>query len=309
MRKLTGQELVQAYRANYDIPPDAPITEEMIAKHWDLERALTRQLLQSSPDSRHAVFVECYTRLYDELPWLNQYSDTHRGATELEKQYAGFVQAIGKPPARIYEIGSGKGQLINHLASCGFTCRGSDISEKRGETLSEYHANLTWGVTDGIHLTSFESEASFDVAISRQVIEHLHPDDLREHFRSAYQLLDSEGRYFFAIPHRWDGPTDVSKLFGCKIAQGMHLKEYLFREIIEAVRAAGFRKLEANVNYPRGAGRLSPRLRYSYDYSGVYLKYVSALEFMLGMQPFAFIRKIAIYVRLFPSMIDMIAYK
>ena len=36
------------------------------------------------------------------------------------------------------------------------------------------------------------------------------------------------------------GPADVSRVFGCEEAAGLHLKEYKWRELVDVIRRAGF---------------------------------------------------------------------
>lgn len=68
-------DLTARYRVAQQLPDDAVVTEDMVLRHWELERELERELARelraSVPDNRWEVFDRCYTRLYEELPWLN----------------------------------------------------------------------------------------------------------------------------------------------------------------------------------------------------------------------------------------------
>ncbi len=99
--------------------------------------------------------------------------------------------------------------------------------------------NLSWGVSDGVHLERFESAASYDIVISDQVLEHFHPDDIATHLSGVHQILKPGGRYIFSTPHRFSGPHDVSSVFKCDKPLGMHLKEYTYREFMTALRQGG----------------------------------------------------------------------
>lgn len=132
MMEPRGQKLIDRYKRNYHIPTDAKVTEEMILAHWELKKRLTKELLQSNSENRWEVFERCYTTLYGELWWLNQFIST--GSTISPSQrYKNWVELIGQPPKRIYEIGSGRGELITYLASCGFECRATEITRERGK--------------------------------------------------------------------------------------------------------------------------------------------------------------------------------
>lgn len=278
-----GPELVARYQAVYGIPADAAVTEQMILRHWELERRLTAELRESRPDNRWEIFERCYSTLYSELEWLNRLGALDQQLSP-EYLYEDWVHMIGKPPKRVYEVGSGKGELIGYLARLAFECRGSEVTRERGERWASPHPNLSWGITDGVHLEKFEPADTYDVVISDQLIEHLHPHDLVEHFRGALRILAPGGRYIFATPHAFFGPMDVSQVFGCETPKGMHLKEYTYAEIVRALREAGFTRIYGSFKLPRKVrrllgGRPHPRL------SRLYLRYLRLLESLIGALP------------------------
>ena len=246
------QDLIDRYKRNYGIPPEATVTAQMIQAHWDLERTLTAELLSSSPEGRWETFDRCYTRLYRDLWWLHDLADPGAEAPP-EARFADWREAIGDPPMKLYEVGSGQGALLAFLARCGFSCRGTEITPERGEKhQGSTLTNLTWGVSDGVHLDRFEAPGSYDVVFSEQVVEHLHPDDLLPHLSSVRTILRPGGRYILNTPHRFTGPHDVSKVFRCERAMGMHLKEYTFAEVVRALGETGFRR----VRYAALPGRI-----------------------------------------------------
>ncbi|MGV7426578.1 MULTISPECIES: class I SAM-dependent methyltransferase [Mycobacterium] len=238
-----GNKLISRYKKTYGIPAEVNITEQMILAHWDLEKQLTSELRQSAPADRWDTFDHCYTRLYAELEWLNQFSEKADPQNPHEK-FGRWVDLIGQPPKSIYEIGSGQGGLISFLAAGGYDCRGTEITRERGQKLMpESRANPSWAISDGVHLDEFEPPESYDIVVSDQLIEHIHPDDLDSHLRSVRNILKSGGKYIFNTPHRYTGPHDVSRVFKCGEAAGMHLKEYTCRELVDAARRAGYRSI------------------------------------------------------------------
>jgi SAM-dependent methyltransferase len=247
-----GIELVNRYKCYYGIPTDVEISEEMVLHHWDLEKKLTKELLESTPESRWEVFEQAYTLLYSELEWLNKIPGDTRSSAE---KYQTWLATIGDKPKKIYEIGSGKGQMISYLAECGFECKGTEITKERGSKhVNESLPNLAWGSSDGINLERFEPANYYDLVVSNQVIEHFHPDDLKIHFQNAFNILNKNGRYIFSTPHCHTGPQDVSFVFDYDDSQGMHLKEYTYRELIEPLTLAGFKKISCTV--PFGINKL-----------------------------------------------------
>jgi SAM-dependent methyltransferase len=274
---LDGGDLVARYRANYGLSAQVPVTEAMVLEHWRLERELTQELLQSSPDHRAETFERCYSELYRAVSWLREGSQ--QSGQQLAER-ALWPVLIGPPPREVYEIGSGDGSLARHLVALGYTVRATEITAERGNRREEQ--GLTWAGTDGVHLEAFEVPGSFDAVISNQVVEHLHPDDLQTHLRSARKLLRPGGRIAFATPHAYTGPHDISRVFGLDAPAGMHLHEYTYRELARVLREAGFVGLAAPIRLPtRVRARLGGRPRPAV--STAYLRYLIALERPLGL--------------------------
>ncbi len=96
MTEPRGKRLVERYRANYGDLPDGEITEEMVLRHWELEKKLTRELLESSEDQRWDVTERCYTRLYGELDWLNRLSHPRARSVSDPVAYAPIVDVLKK---------------------------------------------------------------------------------------------------------------------------------------------------------------------------------------------------------------------
>lgn len=186
---------------------------------------------------------------------------------------------IGGQPKRIYEIGSGKAELVSYLAELGHTCKATEITHERGQKHGRDLPTLTWGVSDGVHLDRFEDRGSYDLVISNQVVEHLHPDDLIQHFKAVHSIFAEGGRYILSTPHAWYGPWDISKVFKCRRATGMHLKEYTYRELRAGLQAAGFARILAI--WKRGNGSNASHRRPA-TASPLYLSYRCLIERVLA---------------------------
>jgi len=281
MKEPRGQELINRYRRNYKIAADAVVTEAMVLTHWDLERRLTRELLTSKPADRWQVFERCYSTLYTELAWLNESVDS-RLQSPPNQRYANWLDVIGSSPRRIYEIGSGKAELISWLATLGHDCKATEITRERGGKHAAGAANLAWGVSDGVHLDRFEERESYDIVISNQVVEHLHPDDLIDHFAGVKAILAPGGSYILSTPHAWYGPWDISKVFKRAAPLGMHLQEYTYRELRDALRAAGFADIRAIM---KRENEVNSKQRPFATASCRYLRYQCLVELALSRVP------------------------
>jgi SAM-dependent methyltransferase len=285
-----GEQLVQRYKDNFHLPRETPLTEEMVLWHWGLEKSLRDELLASSAQNRWEVFERCYSTLYGELYWLNQFSSQSENDVG---EFADWFDIIGSKPRTIFEVGSGKGRLILALAERGHHCKGTEVTRERGAKWAQSHPNLTWGTTDGVNLELFEPANHYDLVISDQVVEHLHPDDLLPHFQGAHKILKSDGKYIFRTPHVCIGPSDVSRVFGTDQPMGMHLKEYTYKELCHALREAGFRKVTTPLRVPR-------QLRAKANWLGAivearssvaYLEYLRLVESLLTLLPATKLRR------------------
>jgi 2-polyprenyl-3-methyl-5-hydroxy-6-metoxy-1,4-benzoquinol methylase len=269
---LDEEELLRRYRENYGLPiASIEPTIEQVHFHLALERGLTAELLASRPEDRWETFESCYDRLYSSLPWLT--------ATGAEPDLDVWTTVLGAPSQRIYEVGSGAGRLAIGLASRGFEVAATDISRER-EGVRASDERLSWSLTDGVNLGLFADRGTFDVVISDQVIEHLHPDDVLTHFRGAKTILRPGGRYVFRTPHAYTGPHDVSRVFGFERPVGMHLREYTNRELNGMLREAGFSSIRAIIAVPPQSNRW--RLS-TVVISKLLMSYLTAVEVGLGV--------------------------
>jgi len=276
--------VVAAYRHKFGMPAATALTPAMIRDHWRIERRATLAILGSEPTNRARVAAQAYTEVFGQCPWLNQIDGGDR-APDLDFQpFATLLRGAG----RIYEIGSGKGELITWLARHGFTCVGTEITPERGEVHVSDTPGLEWHATDGVHLTRQEAPGSYDALLSNQVLEHLHPDDVATHFSEAAALLKPGGRYVLATPHPLSGPADLSVVFGLDHPVCFHLKEYYYGELVPVLRCAGFARIRAVYSTPRPLKRyLNVTVA-----SGVYLGALVLAERLLARLPLRTARKI-----------------
>jgi SAM-dependent methyltransferase len=303
---LSGENLVRRYKKFFRISEQTPISEQMVITHWELERQLTHDLLNTRPEERWETFERSYSQLYQTISWLNKLSSTSTGTLEMWR----FV--LGSPTQKVYEIGSGKGDLISYLAKHGFDCKATEITRERGEKhVAETLPNLTWKVSDGVHLDRFEAENSHDVVISDQVLEHLHPEDLTTHLESVHRILVENGRYIFRTPHRFTGPYDVSRVLKFDEPQGMHLKEYTYQELTAIVKQAGFDQVAYAFVPAKLRSRLSPDQ--IPQFQRFYLQLLIFVERLLALIPFHKLRRAIANtlkrVYLFSESVSLVAQK
>ena len=285
MDKKFDRKLIHNYKKFYNIPYHIDITKKMILKHWILERKLTIKLIKSEAKNRSLVFQQAYTSLYSKLPFLNKYINENEDYKKVKKMYNRiWLDLIGNKKKKIIEIGSGKGELVGYLSKIGHDCIGTEISIERGQKFQKNDSKVTWINSDGIHFDNYLKPKSFDIAISVQVLEHLHPNDILSHFKGIFSILKKNGKYLFITPHEYSGPYDISRIFYHIKPKGMHLKEYKYHELKRKLIQAGFKKIYAVVRIPPKITQLlkiylNPRL------SKFYLYYLIFIEKIISFLP------------------------
>lgn len=267
------EETVVKYKRNYGIPEEASVTPAMIGHHWRLERTLTDQLLSSTPENRWTVWESSYSQLYSECSWLNRLAVTQPQSEQL--RYGHFLALI-KDAEKIYEVGSGEGGLINFLAKHGYNCVATEVTRERSFE-RDTRENLEWHTTDGVNLSQLEPLEYYDIVLSTQVIEHLHPDDLATHFSEASKILKPGGKYILTTPHCFLGPADLSRIFEKQRAMCMHLKEYSYSELQQVLQHSGFNEIYAVFLPPNRIRKYIPL----FIKSRAYLSYMTFHETIL----------------------------
>ena len=230
----------------------AGLSQEQVLKHFQAEQGLRDYLLASPREKRAEAFCWAYDELFRRCPWhpaLNERSGVD--APDLvERRVKNFTRWL--PPGedvRVLEIGCGMGELVIGLSGKGYECVGIDVSEVRIQRLQRFEsANLQFQRVEGTKLPF--ADESFEVAISMQLFEHLHPEDGGEHLREVLRVLKPGGFYMLETPNVLVGPGDVSRFF-TETAEGFHLREYTIRELCGLLHECGFGQVEVLLRWAR----------------------------------------------------------
>ena len=238
------------------------------------------------------MFEDAYSRFYSSTRNLLQLVE---GSLTLpdEELYREWLDVLGPPPLALYEVGSGKGRMVTYLASLGFSCRATEITSERGKSQVQSESGVSWNNSDGVHLERFESESSYDVVLSDQVVEHIHPEDAARHLRGALAILKPGGRYIFRTPYALFGPWDITRVMGGEEPAGLHLREYNYQDIVPLLKQAGFTEVRAVFSLPKNRsyqlsgllGRIGIRWTPRARASSLYLMYILLLESILTLVP------------------------
>lgn len=229
--------------------------DERTKKHYLLEKSLAQRILASPREERTQTVIKAYNTLFSEIPWHSQFQELNENKKIAEKRM--HFEHLLNQDADILDIGAGSAYWVRYLAkNHSGRCVGIDISKKILRQKPDDPPNLELYIMNAVDL-QFPT-GSFDLVLSSQMIEHLHPDDIQAHCASVYKVLKQDGVYAFDTPSRLDGPHDVSRHFD-EVATGFHLKEWTYRELTRCLRKVGFRKLRSMV-IPWRMVKRSPRL-------------------------------------------------
>lgn len=112
-----------------------------------------------------------------------------------------FVDRTGAlaPGADVLEIGTGTGVMLRALLDRGCRARGVEIDPRLIAESRRWFGNLPIARVAGTELPF--PEASFDVVLSFDVLEHIQDTD--GHLREVHRVLRPAGQYLIQTPNKW----------------------------------------------------------------------------------------------------------
>jgi SAM-dependent methyltransferase len=226
---------------------------------FELERELRARILASAKEERCAAAAAAYGELFERFPDLRVLVATREDRLRKGRSGAGLIHPLTKPGDRVLEVGCGRGDVLLDLARRGCRCIGLEPAEQMSG-LCAAHPNMH--VAQGTAERLEFADESFDLVFSQQVLEHVHPDDVPEHFAEAFRVLRCGGILCVETPNRRTGPQDISRGF-TRVAAGLHLKEWTVGETIRLFRQAGFTRVKGLLAPPFLARRSARLHRWS----------------------------------------------
>ncbi len=210
-------------------------------RHFRVERALAKQLKNADRAERARLYGVLYDELFARVPdhpRLARRADVVRTA-EMNRIKRRMVEPFLTPSSTVAEFGCGDGLFAYSLCPDVACVYGIDICDQR-DPRAPQPANFEMIVYDGYDPPL--ADGSVDVAFSDQLIEHLHPEDVRLHFETIRRLLRPGGVYVLRTPHALCGPHDVSRYF-CDQPEGFHLKEWTYGELMRLLMHLGYGRM------------------------------------------------------------------
>lgn len=213
-------------------------TIEQKKHHFEVEKELADKLRRAPAQERPRLYGQLYDELFRRVPdhpQIRQKNDPEFSAKRVSQKLKLLRRYLGREKTFL-EVGAGDCQLSIAVAPFVKKVISQDVS--RGITESgKLPANMELKITNGID--TGVPDNSIDLAYSNQLMEHLHPDDARQQLQNIYRALKAGGKYIIITPNCLSGPHDISRYFS-DTAQGFHLHEYTYRELVALLRQIGF---------------------------------------------------------------------
>jgi SAM-dependent methyltransferase len=217
--------------------PPGWATADELRELFDVERELAGRLRAAGADERRSLYAEVYRERSVRLPQhplVQQAADSVGRAASVAPQVR-LLRRFADPATTFVEVGAGDGAVAKALAPSVAHAIAYDVTDALfGEPVPP---NFEYRTFAGFELDLPTGTA--DLVYSNDVVEHLHPDDLRLHAGEVRRILRSGGRYVCVTPNALSGPHDVSRWFADEPV-GFHLREYTATELAGELRAAGF---------------------------------------------------------------------
>ncbi len=211
---------------------------ESLRHHYEVEKDLHYRLLASTRENRPELFGKLYDELFERV---KDHDRVTRRETPEECRIAvearmRLIRPFLKKNMTFMEVAPGDCRLAYEVCEKVNKVIALDISDQRGDK-ENAPANFELVIYDGYQLGLADN--SVDIAFSFQFLEHIHPEDHEFHFETVKRVLKPGGRYIFDTPHVYSGPHDASRGF-TREPEGMHLKEWTYREMSALVKKTGF---------------------------------------------------------------------
>jgi 2-polyprenyl-3-methyl-5-hydroxy-6-metoxy-1,4-benzoquinol methylase len=215
---------------------------------FELEREFHKKIKQEDcKEVRKKLYVEIYAKVH---PLLDTVDNDEVKQAHHDAMIRIFADELsGKD---VLDVGCGDGLFLMRLSQSlqhGRLC-GIDVTETSSIDRLSYFEFVAADVTE------FSLDREFDVVWSDNVMEHISHQDLPGFLSSIRGCLASNGIFILMLPNRLFGPHDVSRVLdfsntGKVLAQGTHLSEMTYHEVLAMLREHGFRDFKSVLPIPR----------------------------------------------------------
>jgi SAM-dependent methyltransferase len=170
---------------------------------------------------------------------------TEASAGSLPQQFGNFeanlqfIEATGAiaAGARVLEIGTGTGTLLNALRSRGAVAEGVELRQDLIDQAHRFFGPLPIQRVAGIALPF--PDATFDVVVSFDVFEHIRDSD--GHLDEVHRVLRPRGVYLIQTPNKWTNTIfETIRWRSLTRFREDHCSLHTLQELTDRLRQRGF---------------------------------------------------------------------
>jgi len=247
--------ILEAFMANSQYPDlerfskSIEIPAENLVKAFEIEKIFHKQILcENSFEKRKAMYSNVYNTVHPIYGKNTTEIQQERNPKDRIVQL--FKKELGGKS--ILDVGCGQGYFLQSISKQlkHKQLVGIDVSIP---PISRIHTDIEFISAD---IIKFDMDKQFDVVFSDQLLEHVAPPDLSMHLRSIKGALKSRGLFIVNLPNRLFGPSDVTRMIdfsytGRTEAQGTHLNESTYGELIPILERNGFKDFKTVLPIPK----------------------------------------------------------
>lgn len=225
------------------------ISAERLVQAFEIEKEFHHKILnEPSPQKRKKLYEDVYKTVH------KIYGKTESDINKLPNPKDKLVRRFKKELENkaVLDVGCGEGYF---LASISRQFHSKDITgiDVSIPSLSIQRKDINFVESD---IIDFNLEKKFDVVFADQVVEHIAPSDLPTFLNSVKKALARRGKFIFLTPNRLFGPSDVTRIkdfsySGKTAAEGTHLNELTYTDIIPILLSNGFTNLKTILPLPK----------------------------------------------------------
>lgn len=229
------------------------IDQNALIEAYKIEKKFHEKILnEDDPQKRKALYQEVYHKVHP-IYEKGRFRKIE-GSTADRKVMVFKKELQGKS---IIDLGCGKGEFLRSIATNieHKELVGVDIDAPE---LALNHQNIRFISAD---IIDFNFDKKFDIVFSDNVFEHIALPDIPSHITSIKKVMNYEGKLIIIMPNRLFGPHDVTRIIDCSYsnkisAQGTHLNESTYSEMITILKKSGFKHFKVIVPFPYLIGKL-----------------------------------------------------
>ncbi|MCL2869780.1 class I SAM-dependent methyltransferase [Candidatus Saccharibacteria bacterium] len=175
--------------------------------------------------------LEVYEQHIDKFVDRFSYDPNNYGGGWIDKSLHGLPKN-----AKLFEVGSGTGDLARYIISLGYSIQTSDAANSFLKILKEKKLNPI-----KFNLIKDTFNYNYDYIVANAVLVHFTPDEVKTAIQQIFNALNQNGRFAFSVKYKAEHPNgELDNSFGVP----RYFSYWTPDEIKDVVKQTGFSKVE-----------------------------------------------------------------